>query len=191
MSEWFISDTHFGHANIIKYSNRPYLNVDDMNEKMIAAWNQLVKTKDSVYHMGDFAFLPLPKLKEVVRRLNGQKHLILGNHDKEIIKNQDSLIGSGLGGLFSSIQYYREINVSGKMICLFHYGQRVWNKSHRGSIMLYGHSHGSLPPHGLSVDVGVDCKEITEDYRPIHLDEVLKYMSNREKSLEDYHGKTG
>ena len=46
----------------------------------------------------------------------------------------------------------------------------------------------SLPPFGKSVDVGVDCKEITEEYRPIHLDEVLKYMSKRDSKVVDHHG---
>ncbi len=186
MSEWFISDTHFGHAHIIQYSNRPYLNVDDMNEKMIAAWNQLVKPGDNVYHMGDFAFLPFPKLKSLLWRLNGNIHLMLGNHDQEITRNEKLLLQPGY---FSSIQHYRELNAGGKMICLFHYGQRTWNKASRGSIHLYGHSHGNLPPFGKSVDVGVDCKEITQDYRPIHLDEILSYMEKREFVAVDHHGK--
>jgi calcineurin-like phosphoesterase family protein len=57
--------------------------------------------------------------------------------------------------------------------------------------MLYGHSHGSLPPFGKSVDVGVDCKEITEDYRPVTADEVLTYMSKREFVAVDHHGDDG
>jgi len=156
-----------------------------MNEKMIAAWNTLVKPEDDIYHLGDFAFMKPGPLWSLLWRLQGKKHLILGNHDKYIIDNWDELLDRGA---FASIQYYRELKVAGKMLCLFHFGQRVWNKSHRGSIHLYGHSHGSLPPHGLSVDVGVDCKEITSDYRPIHLTEVLDYMSKREKAVVDHHG---
>lgn len=189
MDTWFISDTHFGHANIIKYSNRPFKDVDEMNEMMIQEWNKLVKPTDEVYHNGDFAFLQLPKLKTLLWRLNGILHLQLGNHDKEIIKHRADLLKHGK---FASIVHYRELKTPGNpMIVLFHYGQRVWNKSHHGSIMLYGHSHGSLPPHGLSVDVGVDCKEITHEYRPIHLDEVLKYMSKRTQVVVDHHGMQG
>jgi calcineurin-like phosphoesterase family protein len=185
---WHISDTHFGHANIIKYSNRPFSDVEEMNEMMIQEWNKLVKPSDQVYHNGDFAFLQLDKLKRLLWRLNGNIHLMLGNHDKEITKHRADLLKHGK---FVTIQHYHELKVAGKMIVLFHYGQRVWNKSHHGSIMLYGHSHGSLPPHGLSVDVGVDCKEITHEYRPIHLDEVLKYMSKREAVVVDHHGMPG
>lgn len=180
----FVSDTHWGHKNIIKYSNRPFDTVEDMNEALIKNWNERVTTSDTVYHLGDFAFMTLDQIKSVTKRLNGTKHLILGNHDKTIIQNKNALLNCGA---FNSIQNYYELKANGEFIVLFHYGQRVWNKSHRSSIMLYGHSHGSLPPFGKSVDVGVDCKEITSDYRPVSLDEVLAYMSKREFVAVDHH----
>jgi calcineurin-like phosphoesterase family protein len=65
---------------------------------------------------------------------------------------------------------------------------RVWNKSHHNSWHLYGHSHGSLPPHGKSVDVGVDCKEITSEYRPLSFKEIKKYMDKRVGEKVDHHG---
>lgn len=189
MDHWFTSDTHWGHANIIKYSNRPFKDVDEMNELMLQEWNKLVKPNDIVHHNGDLAFMQFPKLKTHLWRHNGNIELVLGNHDKEVIKNRAELLKQGK---ITSIDHYRELKLPGcPMIVLFHYGQRVWNKSHHGSIMLYGHSHGSLPPHGLSVDIGVDCKEITNEYRPLHLDEVLKYMSKREKAVVDHHGMPG
>src|SRR5512135_1658657 len=139
MDQWFISDTHFGHANIIRYSNRPYKDVDEMNEMMIQEWNKLVKPGDLVYHNGDFAFLPTDKLEKLLRRLSGSIHLVLGNHDKDIIKNRNQLLKQGK---LATIQHYNELNVDGQKIILFHYGCRVWNKSHHGSILLYCHSHG-------------------------------------------------
>jgi calcineurin-like phosphoesterase family protein len=181
----FTSDTHWGHKNIIQYSNRPFSSVEEMDEVLIDNWNAVVKPEDTVYHLGDFAFLPYDQLKKVARRLNGTKHFVMGNHDKEIGKNKRDLIGSGT---FASIQDYCQVKHDGKLICLFHYGQRVWNKSHHGSIHLYGHSHGSLPPHGRSVDVGVDCKEITAEYRPVSVDEVVQYMSTRQFEAVDHHG---
>lgn len=183
---WFVSDTHFGHKNIIQYSNRPFRSVEEMNEQMIKDWNALVDPNDIVWHLGDFAFLPGKEFNILARRLNGKKNVVLGNHDKWIIQNKNQLLKSGT---FESIQNYAELKLGKNvpMIVLFHYGQRVWNKSHHGSIHLYGHSHGSLPPHGKSVDVGVDCKEITHEYRPIHLDEVLKYMEKRTFQAVDHH----
>lgn len=181
----FVSDTHWGHKNIIKYSNRPFKSVEEMNEALIDNWNDVVKPTDVVYHLGDFAFLPYSDLKAIARRLNGEKHFIMGNHDKEISKNRNDLLSSHT---FASITSYQEVKAEGHMICCFHYGQRVWNKSHHGSFHLYGHSHGSLPPHGRSVDVGVDCKEITSEYRPVSLDEVVAWMSKREFEQVDHHG---
>lgn len=182
---WFISDTHFGHANIIKYSNRPYSHVDEMNEALIQNWNALVKPDDIIYHLGDFAFMQWRDFSQMVWKLNGHIQFIRGNHDKMIDQHEVELLRSGK---IETIQNYLEIKPAGQMIVLFHYGQRVWNKSHHGSIHLYGHSHGSLPPHGKSVDVGVDCKEITAEYRPIHLDEVTTYMSKRTFEAVDHHG---
>lgn len=181
---YFISDTHWGHKNIIQYSNRPFTHVDEMNEALIQNWNKLVKPEDTVYHLGDFAFMPYRDFKNTVRRLNGRINVVLGNHDNVVTNNIKDLISSGS---LESVQSYLEIKPAGQMIVLFHYGQRVWNKSHHGSIHLYGHSHGSLPPHGKSVDVGVDCKEITPEYRPIHLDEVLTYMKDRKGEKVDHH----
>lgn len=80
---YFISDTHFNHANIIKYCNRPFDNTYDMGEYMIEKWNSIVKEKDVVYFLGDFGFGTVEILKGFVNRLNGKKIIILGNHDRK------------------------------------------------------------------------------------------------------------
>src|SRR5690606_22691997 len=168
---------HMGHNNIIRYSNRPFNNVDEMNKTLIKNWNQCVKPNDEIYHLGDFAFVQKDKQKELLKKLNGKKHMILGNHDKVLRNHGSEFISEGL---VESIQDYKEIDYNKTKFVLFHYGMRVWNKSHYGSIMLYGHSHGTLPSYGRSVDVGVDCREITEEYRPVSIEEVIEYMKNRE-----------
>lgn len=174
----FTSDTHFGHEKIIKYSNRPFQNVQEMDEALIQNWNRLVGPRDTVWHLGDFSFLKFSDLQKLLPRLNGDIHLVLGNHDqKRIIPHTRELLSQGK---IKSIQSYAEIEYGEHFFCLFHYGQRVWNRSHYGSFHLYGHSHGGLPPHGKSVDVGVDCREITDEYRPVTIDEVITYLSARE-----------
>lgn len=181
---FFCSDLHFGHSNIIKYSNRPFANVEKMNEALIHNWNAIVKPEDIVFNLGDFSFQKYPEFKNTLRRLHGKINLVLGNHDTMIVNNQKDLLNLEL---LNSIQHYLEFKHNGQLIVMLHYGMRVWRDSHKGSIMCYGHSHGSLPPHGKSVDVGIDCKEITDEYRPIHLDELLKYMSKREPEKVDHH----
>ena len=74
-----ISDTHWGHANIIQYSNRPFSSLEEMNEKMIENWNNVVRDQDVVYHLGDVYFSK--NHGDFYKRLRGRKRLILGNHD--------------------------------------------------------------------------------------------------------------
>ena len=181
---FFVSDLHINHSNIIRYSNRPFSNVEEMNEAIVENWNSLVKPDDTVYCLGDVAFMPYDKFKPFMDRFNGNIHLILGNHDKMIIEHKTELLHRGA---FASIQDYKKLKTGGQTLILFHYSMRVWDGSHRGAIHLWGHSHGSLPPHGKSVDVGLDCKEITTEYRPVHLDEVLKYMEKRDIAVADHH----
>lgn len=77
---WLISDTHFNHERIIEYCNRPFKNVNDMNENIIKNWNSVVKNGDKVYHLGDFGFGSKEQIKNIVSQLNGDIYLIRGNH---------------------------------------------------------------------------------------------------------------
>lgn len=91
---------------------------------------------------------------------------------------------------FDWIRDMAEINVNGQHIVLCHYAMRVWNKSHRGSWHLYGHSHNSLETEvwGRSMDVGVDsAKVILGDYRPFSFDEISRILSKREFKGVDHH----
>lgn len=80
--EWTISDTHFGHHNIINYCKRPFLNTSQMDSYLIKAWNSVVGEQDIVYHAGDFAFGSKEYVQNIVANLNGHIILIRGNHDK-------------------------------------------------------------------------------------------------------------
>lgn len=74
MTVFLISDTHFGHANIIKYAGRPFDSVEEMNEAMVDNWNSVVKQGDKVYHLGDVTMNS--KSLDILSRLNGRKVLI-------------------------------------------------------------------------------------------------------------------
>jgi Predicted phosphoesterase or phosphohydrolase len=78
-----ISDMHFGHANIMKYENRPFVSVEEMTDAIIKNWNSTVKRDDKVFVLGDVSFYDKEKTKEILDKLNGTKVLILGNHDNE------------------------------------------------------------------------------------------------------------
>lgn len=78
---WIVADTHFNHKNIIKYCNRPFDSVKEMNDILISNWNKVVKSNDQVFMLGDFALCGKDKIIEIGQQLNGRKTLILGNHD--------------------------------------------------------------------------------------------------------------
>lgn len=184
---WFTSDMHYGHANIIKYANRPFKHVDEMDRTMIERWNQVVRPDDTVWVLGDVAFYKdTARTTSLIARLPGKKHLVWGNHDKQLRKDAQ------FKAQFLSVNDMTETTVQdpdgyggNQKIVLCHYALRTWNKSHFGSWSLYGHSHGSLPddPHSLSVDIGVDCW----DFMPVSYDQVKDRMKRKTFKPIDHH----
>lgn len=81
MKYFIISDTHFGHKNIIKYCDRPFKNVEEMDKTLIENWNKTVSNQDTVLHLGDFALCSKERARQIMSQLNGKKILIKGNHD--------------------------------------------------------------------------------------------------------------
>lgn len=194
MQHWFVSDLHFYHKKICQYANRPFDNVDDMNEALIRNWNSVVSMDDSVYCLGDFFFTNYTNVVKVLNRLNYRHlYIINGNHDKVLLNNRTQLLSeikTTGNKLVTELTPVKECYINNEYIYMHHYSCRVWNRSHYGSWHLYGHSHGSLPPLGKSVDVGVDAPFIlgTRAYRPYSFHEIQDYMKNRTISSEDYHG---
>lgn len=157
---WFCADLHFSHANILKYQNRPFLSIGDMDECLIQTFNSYIKPEDEVYCLGDFSFSdPTYYLK----RLNGKWHLIKGNHDHRQPNRPFSWV--------KDTYMLRSVN---PMIFMCHYPMRQWPQSHYGVINLHGHCHGSLPALGRQMDVGVDCN----NYAPVHIEEVFSKMKD-------------
>lgn len=175
MNTWFTADTHFGHTNIIKYTDRPYASSQEMDEALIANWNARVAPDDEVYHLGDFALNSPAQCRGIIERLNGKLHLIRGNHEDAADACKDAFVWS---------KEYHELLVDdpaadqGKQtIVLFHYAMRVWNGSHHGTWSLYGHSHGVLPDDQTmrAIDVGVDVHGLA----PISYAEVKAIMAEK------------
>lgn len=174
---YFTSDTHFGHANIIKYLNRPFSNSHEMDKILIRNWNLKVSAKDTIYHLGDFGMGPPRYLLDIINRLNGHKFLISGSHDKRLVKELLRLEAFHLRqrhpGMTSMGPMYVLKGIKGVPdITLCHYSMRVWPKAHYGTFHLFDHSHGHLEGVGKSFDVGVDAN----NFKPVSLDEVVIRM---------------
>jgi len=146
---YFTADTHFNHKNIIKYCNRPFKDIDEMNKVLIENWNKKVGKKEIIYHLGDFGF---GKLGIILDKLNGKIILIKGSHDKSTLKYKDRFI---------EIATLKEILYKKETITLCHYAMRVWPKSHYNSWHIFGHSHDKLEPVGKSWDIGADNNNFT------------------------------
>lgn len=186
---WFTSDIHFSHKNIIKYCNRPFQSVDEMDRILIDNWNAVVGPNDHVYQLGDFCFGKIDHILKISNRLNGIKHYIYGNHDKEMINHEQMLFDSI--PKLASVDYYRKINVEGQSIILCHYAFSVWDKSHHGSWNLYGHSHSTHEPYkcGKQMDVGVDnAAKLLGEYRPFSFKEIKRLMDATDICTRDKHG---
>ena len=149
---------------------------EDVNEALIANWNARVGRNDRIYHLGDFSFLNRARTEEVVSRLNGQLHVIRGNHDRTL---------ESLQGRFASFQQYKEIRVGTQRLVLFHFPILSWHHANRGAWNLHGHCHGNLAedPAIPRMDVGVDCT----GFAPIAFDEVAEHLSGREWVPVDHH----
>ena len=180
MNTFFTSDLHFGHANIIKYCNRPWESVQAMDEALISNWNQTVKHDDLVYVLGDVFFCEAKRASEIMHRLNGRKQLILGNHDK-MIRNQVPI-----QNLFEKIHPDLHADtIDGIYVVMCHYPLLTWNRAFRGSFMLHGHCHNTIPfdPTQRRLDVGVDA----QGYAPIRWEDIKRKLEKIDgKDVRDY-----
>lgn len=168
---YYTSDLHFCHRNIIGLNNRPFANVEEMNETLITNWNNRVRKGDLVYVLGDIGY---PKNNadtqatiELIKKLNGRKVLVVGNHDRKLIKDKEFI------KCFENIQVYLEVNDNRRKVVLFHYPIEEWNGFYRDAIHLYGHVHNNkvgLRTIKNRYNVGVDVN----DYMPVTLDEILE-----------------
>jgi len=160
MTTWFTSDEHYHHKNILKFSKRPFSNLQDMHQALIDNNNRVVEDKDVVYHLGDFSFANPKKTQRIIDQLKGKHVFINGSHDYWARK--------------MNLPYIIEKKIDGNYIVMCHYAMRTWARSHYNSWNLHGHSHGTLDSDGKQMDVGVDCNE----FFPVSFDMVAQIMNN-------------
>lgn len=168
---WIVSDWHLFHENILKFTDaegnltRPgFSSVDEMNECILERHNEVVKTGDIVYNLGDVFFGDKEKFKKFFPKFNGRKRLIVGNHDD--IKFLAS------GGFFQKVQMWRMFPEYG--LILSHVPLHPSSCMRRDMTLknIHGHIHQNDSPPGLYQNV---CVEKT-DYRPLNIEE-LKHVS--------------
>jgi calcineurin-like phosphoesterase family protein len=169
---WFTADHHHGHNRIVKFCERP-VKEEDHDEWLInETWNKYIGKKDRVYHLGDLSMAKRKDAEKFIQKLNGQKYLILGNHDKNI-HNSPHFVQVTQIKEFSYYRFGLDIN-----IVLCHYPMMSWNRSVHGAWHLYGHVHGRTKHPGLAMDVGIDNDDF-EGYRPLNLYQICEFMSKK------------
>ena len=151
------------------YEHRPFKNIEDMTAGLIDNWNKVVRAGDDVYILGDFAFtnstfMPATTINFVLAKLNGKKHLIIGNHDTWINKQTFN------PRYFEEMVPYKEIKENGKFIILCHYPIESWNGKEYDSIHLHGHTHENDSRPEIN-RYNVCCT--LYDYKPVTLKEIL------------------
>jgi len=208
--DWFVSDTHYKHKNIVKgVSNwsdtsrcRPFDTLEEHDDTLVNNINACVNKNDTLWHMGDWSFGGIRSVLEFRERLNCKNIIIVcGNHDHHIRNNraipigdpQDVKEGIRAHTLFTKVREYRMVKIQDQPIVMSHYAMRVWEGSHKGFWMLHGHSHGSLNndfhvnsyyAKMKTMDVGIDTHP---EFRPYSFDEIKIIMDERETILIDHH----
>jgi calcineurin-like phosphoesterase family protein len=200
---YFTADLHFNHTNIIKYCNRFGMieNFEQYNndtqqlrkiqltqeqtqyhdDTIINNINSKIQKNDELWILGDFFFGSETLAIDYRNRINCKNvHLILGNHDKSILRIARDI--------FASVSDMQTVVIYSRRFFLCHYAMRTWPGNYYDemfennySIHLYGHSHGTLADEKthLSMDVGID----TNNYFPYSVKDVLQIMENKKRII--------
>ena len=164
-----IADTHFGVENIILYENRPFIDIEEMNEKLISNWNSVVGENDEVFLLGDFSAHGSEKSQAIGHSLNGKKTLILGNHDD---KGKRFYYECG----FENVIEY-PIIYNGFFI-LSH--EPLYINTNMPYANIFGHVHGN--PMYATVTSQSFCVSVERiDYKPIEISEIINRMKAERK----------
>ena len=169
MKTFVISDLHLGHANILRYSNRPYWTIEEMDSAIIFAWNDVVEDNDVVYVLGDFCLGDFDSASKYFRMLNGDIRVLYNywHHDKRWMKDVE-----GIGIWKATVQSGSIISLVDQIVViekdvgeehpevtvLCHYPFEIWDRKHYGATHLFGHIHSKdgYMENSMRLDVGVD-----------------------------------
>lgn len=172
MKHFFTSDTHFGHVTMLKY--RPFSSIEEHD---IAVTDNILSTVgagDFLWHHGDVAFKrpALDVFLDKMEKAGIRVILIRGNHDDKLAWRHRNSFHEAHESLYHR---FPDPRGSGLVrVYMNHYSCRTWRNSHHGSLHFFGHSHGDLPDHGRSTDVGVDAWNL----RPVSLETLIEKLES-------------
>lgn len=194
---YFTSDHHFWHSNIIRYCNRPFHSVEEMNEILIQKWNDLVAPDDEVYYLGDFSLAARPA-EIYTQRLNGKKYLVPGNHDFCHSYNKQSRTPERLEKWIQKYQNFGWIvlpeqtsllipEIGDVNLCHLPYGNDgfegdkyiKWRPDDNGNWLLCGHIHEKWKTKRKMINVGVDVW----DFQPVSVVEIIRTILENSGSV--------
>ena len=190
MAYVFTSDLHFYHKRICEFTKRgKSTSQEEHDEWLIALWNKSVKPGDTVIHVGDFCMKhDLEVMSNLLYRLNGQKYMIVGNHD-----NEDMLLhimDTNKGAKIRLVRDTLYMKVCGVWTHICHYPMGSWRNMSHGSWHIHGHSHSHYRygHEGRILDVGIDnAYKLYKEHKFFTEDMVREHMLSRSVTVNDSH----
>lgn len=213
MTQYFISDLHFFHGNILNMDKRNFENITEMQNYIIDTWNSKVKEEDEVYILGDLSWEKGPKTFELLTKLHGKLILVEGNHDAWYLDDPrfDDYI-------FEYVTNYEELSIDGKTVIMSHYPMPFYNHQFQTknnvptTYMLYGHVHNTYDEYMLNRFINesssLDRETAGEEarktpfqminvfcafggYKPLSLEEWIKVDEKRRQIINDFEKECG
>ncbi len=171
---YYISDIHLDHKNVLKYDNRPFADCDIMFKALVHNWNSTVKPDDDVYILGDLTWKNSSGL-DFLQQIAGRKYLILGNHDKPT---------ADMMKCFEWVKDYAVIRDGETDVVLFHYPIASWYNQFHGSVHLYGHVHGNFDHTAYLRYLDV-CDELGIPHECYNVGCMMPYMDYTPRTLAE------
>lgn len=174
---FYVADTHFRDEKIFNKCNRPFANLIEYENVLINRWNSKVKNSDTVYVLGDLVLDGCVEALDVFVKLNGHKHLLIGNHDEGLLETIRQK------GLFETIDFIKVMQDGDKKVCVCHYPLMDWIEFNRNGYHVYGHIHNKTIQNGVAYQQikeyfidkpAYNCSVDITQYEPVTLDEMIR-----------------
>ena len=168
---FYIADMHLGHKNVLKFDNRPFESVSEMDMVLMENWNKRVSHDDDVYILGDMCYHSEHRPAWYLKQLKGKKHLIQGNHDGALLKDFEVM------GCMDSVDKMLFVQDSGKHIVLCHFPIAEWNGFHKGAYHIYGHIHNrkdGVYQYMRTLEKALNAGCMLNGYEPVTFRELIE-----------------